>query len=113
MFPSIDEFKNIIRFLANWKATGPEKVFNFFIKKLGSFYEPIMYFIIKKICLEEQCEQNRFFKGTIYLIPNGTPCNGSDFGPITCMSNLCKLTTKCFTKVMQQLVETRDLLAEN
>ncbi|KAF9763183.1 Retrovirus-related Pol polyprotein from type-2 retrotransposable element R2DM, partial [Nosema granulosis] len=41
------------------------------------------------------------------------PTRGSDFRPITCMSNLYKLTTKCITKVMQILVEERGLLAEN
>ena len=72
-----------------------------------------MYEIIKKICLEEHSEESWFYKGTTYLIPKGIPCKGSDFRPITCMSNLYKLTTKCVTKVMQQLVEARDLLAEN
>ncbi|TBU12858.1 reverse transcriptase [Hamiltosporidium tvaerminnensis] len=39
--------------------------------------------------------------------------DGSDYRPITCMSNLYKLTTKCVTKVVQLEVERRGLLAEN
>ena len=54
-----------------------------------------------------------FYKGITYLIPKGTPKQGSDFRPITCMSNLYKLTTKCVTRVMQLVVEQRGLLAEN
>ncbi|TBU12814.1 reverse transcriptase [Hamiltosporidium tvaerminnensis] len=48
-----------------------------------------------------------------YLIPKGIPRRGSDYRPITCMSNLYKLTTKCVTKVVQIEVERRGLLAEN
>ena len=54
-----------------------------------------------------------FYSGTTYLLPKGVPTQGSDFRPITCMSNLYKLTTKCVMKVSQELVENRGLLAEN
>jgi hypothetical protein len=54
-----------------------------------------------------------FYKEITYLIPKGTPKQGSDFRQITCISNLYKLTTKCVTKVMQLVVEQRGLLAEN
>ncbi len=54
-----------------------------------------------------------FYKEITYLIPKGTPKQESDFRPITCMSNLYKPITKCVTKVMQLVVEQRDLLAEN
>ena len=67
----------------------------------------------RKIFLENQAEKSWFYKGITYLIPKGTPTKGSDFRPITCMSNLYKLTTKCVTKVMQAIVENRELLAEN
>ena len=54
-----------------------------------------------------------FYKGITYLIPKGIPKQGSDFRPITCMSNLYKLTTKCVTRVMQLVVEKRGLISEN
>jgi len=69
--------------------------------------------VIKKICLGNQSESSWFYKGITYLIPKGIPKKGSDYRPITCMSNLYKLTTKCVTKVMQAIVENRDLLTEN
>ena len=52
------------------------------------------------------------FKGITYLILKGTPKHGSDFKPITCMSNLYKLTTTCVTKGMQFVVEQRGILSE-
>jgi len=112
VFPTFDEFKEVIQYLPNWKAAGTDGIFNFFIKKFESLHLHL-YEVVKKICLENQSERSWFYKGITYLIPKGTPTKGSDFRPITCMSNLYKLTTKCVTKVMQMVVENRDLLADN
>lgn len=112
VFPTFNEFQDIINHLSNWKAAGPDGVFNFFIKKLESLHLPL-YEIIRRICLNSQSPDEWFYKGITYLIPKGIPKKGSDFRPITCMSNLYKLTTKCVTRVMQTIVENRDLLAEN
>ena len=56
---------------------------------------------------------NWFYTGITYLIPKSEPTKGSDFRPITCMSNLYKLTTKCVIQVLQLIVEKRGLLSEN
>ena len=112
VFPTLEEFKEIIKFLPNWKAAGPDGIFNFFIKKLESLHQPL-YEITRKICLSNESEEDWFYKGITYLIPKGTPTKGSHFRPITCMSNLYKLTTKCVTRVMQNVVENRELVAEN
>lgn len=112
VFPTFEEFQEIVKWLPSWKAAGNDGIFNFFIKKLESLHFPL-FEIIKKICLENQSESEWFYKGITYLIPKGIPEKGSDFRPITCMSNLYKLTTKCVTQVMQAIVENRDLLAEN
>jgi hypothetical protein len=112
VFPTFEEFQEVIKWLPNWKAAGTDGIFNFFIKKFESLHYPL-YTVIKRICLENQSESDWFYKGITYLIPKGIPKKGSDFRPITCMSNLYKLTTKCVTKVMQAIVENRDLLAEN
>ena len=111
-FPSMTEFSEIIKFLPNWKAAGNDGIFNFFIKKCTSIHASI-YEMVKKTCMSEVVEEDWFFKGITYLIPKGMPQQGSDFRPITCMSNLYKLTTKCVTQVMQLVVEQRGLLAEN
>ncbi|TBU09088.1 reverse transcriptase, partial [Hamiltosporidium tvaerminnensis] len=85
-FPSLDELVNIINWLLNWIAAGIDDIYNFFIKKLTTLHK-YLYDIVKVIC--------------------------SDYRPITCMSNLYKLTTKCVTKVVQIEVERRGYLAEN
>ena len=111
-FPSYVEFTDIIKYLPNWKACGIDTIYNFFIKKLTSFHE-ILYEVIRNICLNGISQNSWFYKGITYLIPKGTPTKGSDFRPITCMSNLYKLTTKCVTEVMTLEVESRGLLSEN
>ncbi|TBU10885.1 reverse transcriptase, partial [Hamiltosporidium tvaerminnensis] len=99
-----DEFVNIINWHPNWKATGIDGIYNLFIKKLTTLHK-YLYDIVKVICLEGTPQADWFYCGI--------PQRGSDYRPITCMSNLYKLTTKCVTKVVQLEVERRGLLAEN
>ncbi|EQB60176.1 hypothetical protein NAPIS_ORF02256 [Vairimorpha apis BRL 01] len=112
IFPTYTEFQDIIKYLPNWKAAGCDGIYNFFIKKCVPLH-PFLYSSIKEVCFGGKTPESWFYKGITYLIPKGTPTRGSDFRPITCMSNLYKLTTKCTTKVMQLIVESRGLLAEN
>ncbi|KAL6120545.1 hypothetical protein NUSPORA_02707 [Nucleospora cyclopteri] len=79
---------------------------------MKSLHQP-RYEIIKGIIVEAHEQPSWFYQGLTYLILKGTPSKGSDFRPITCMSNLYKLTTKCVTQVMQLEVEKRGLLVEN
>lgn len=112
IFPSNEEFTEIVNRLPCWKAAGPDIIFNYFIKKMKAIH-PHMYKIIRDICLHSEEQEDWFYKGITYLIPKGVPSSGKDFRPITCMSNLYKLTTKCATEVIQQLVERKKILSEN
>ncbi|TBU10092.1 reverse transcriptase, partial [Hamiltosporidium tvaerminnensis] len=80
--------------------------------KLTNLYK-YLYDIVKVICLEGTPQADWFYCGITYLIPKGTPKTGSDYRPITCMSNLYKITTKCVTKVLQIEVERQGLLSGN
>lgn len=111
-FISEEEFKEIIRFLPNWKAAGIDGIYNFFIKYLPSLHTHL-YRCFRKVCLETERQQEWFYTDITYLIPKDEPREGSDFRPITCMSNLYKLTTKCVTSILRLEVEGRNLLSEN
>ncbi|EQB62067.1 hypothetical protein NAPIS_ORF00357 [Vairimorpha apis BRL 01] len=111
-FPTLDEFMEIIKWLPCWKAAGPDRIFNFFIKKMTTIHNDL-YKVIKTICLDNEQPEEWFFRGITHLIPKGIPQSGKDFRPITCMSNLYKLTTKCVTAVMQIMVEERKLISDN
>ncbi|EQB60316.1 hypothetical protein NAPIS_ORF02093 [Vairimorpha apis BRL 01] len=97
IFPAYAEFQDIIKYLPNWKASGCNGIYNFFIKKYVPLH-PFIYTCIKEVYLDGKTLESWFYKGITYLIPKGTPTRGSDFRPITCMSNLYKLATKCTTK---------------
>ena len=112
VFPSYQEFLDMVKELPSWKAVGCDGIYNFFIKKCSSLHEHI-YNIIKKTCIGEINGEGWFYRGITYSIPKGTSTKGSDYRPIICMSNLYKLTTKCVTKVIQELVEYKSLLSEN
>ncbi|TBU11757.1 reverse transcriptase, partial [Hamiltosporidium tvaerminnensis] len=112
MFPSLEEFVDIINWLPNWKAAGIDGIYNFYIKKLTTLHK-YLYDIVKAICFEGTPQANWFYHGLTYLIPKSVPQKGSDYRPINCMSNLYKLTTKCVTKFVQLEVERRGYLADN
>ena len=111
-FPTLAEFSDMIKWIPNWKAAGCDGIHNFFIKEMTCLHAPI-HKIIKEICLNGQEQDDWFYRGITYLIPKGIPKRGSDFRPITCMSNLYKITTKCVSKIMQLETEMRGLITEN
>lgn len=87
-------------------------VINNFVKKMTTLYSPL-YDSIKDLRINGRAEEKWFYQRITYLNPKGTSKKGSDFQPITCMSNLYKLTTKCVTEVMQLEVERRGILSES
>ncbi len=97
-FPSMLEFNEIIKFLPNWKAAGNDEIFNFYIKICTSLHVSL-YDLVKRTCMQQVEVEVWFYKGITYLIPKGTPVQGSDFRPITCMSNFYKLTINLSRKL--------------
>ncbi|KAL6121139.1 hypothetical protein NUSPORA_01986 [Nucleospora cyclopteri] len=51
MFPIIDKVRDTLRYQQNWKATGFDRVYNFFIKQMKSLHKSF-YKIIKGIFVE-------------------------------------------------------------
>jgi hypothetical protein len=49
-FPTIEEFEGIIKWLSCWKSEGPDRIYNFFRKKIRSLHGHL-YGIIKEIFL--------------------------------------------------------------
>ena len=110
-FPDVNEFREIVRFLPNWRSPGPDGVYNFFVKRLFSVHEAL-YTAIKDICMGAAPIPSELLHGTTHLIPKGEPRDGSEFRPITCLSHIYKLITRCITKVLTLQVEKNHLLTE-
>ncbi|KAI4290877.1 hypothetical protein PAPHI01_0151 [Pancytospora philotis] len=112
VFPTRAEFGELVAWLKPWVGAGVDGVFNYFIQRISSLHDSL-YEVIRGVCLEGTKPQEWFYKGLTYLMPKGEAKRGSDFRPITCMSCLYKLTTKCVTEVVRIEVERRGLIAEN
>ncbi|KAK1936289.1 reverse transcriptase, partial [Babesia divergens] len=66
------------------------------------------------MCLDAGREDDWLYRGVTYLIPkNEQPTSPSQYRPITCMSVLYKLTTRCVTESLKREVDARGLLSEN
>ncbi|WP_438544487.1 hypothetical protein [Clostridium sp.] len=60
-FPTLEEFDDILKWLPCWKDAGPDRIFNFFIKKIRSIHGPL-YNIIKDIYLKNETPEEWFYK---------------------------------------------------
>ena len=65
IFPSYEEFQQIIKFLPNWKAAGVDGIYNFFIKKCEPAHKHL-YDVVRGICIENKDEDGWFYKGMTY-----------------------------------------------
>ncbi|GIX62592.1 reverse transcriptase [Babesia caballi] len=112
-FPDRGEFETIIKHTDNWKSPGADGIFNYYIKWLTELHD-ILHRQTMKVALGEAPLEEWMCRGITYLFPkNDTPTNASQYRPITCMSNLYKITTKCVTEALQREIKIRGLLTEN
>ncbi|TBU13754.1 hypothetical protein CWI38_0345p0030 [Hamiltosporidium tvaerminnensis] len=102
-FPSLEEFIDIINWLPNLNVAVFNSIDNFYFEKLTTLHR-YLYDIVKVI-------SDWYYCGLIYLIPKGTPKTGANYKPITCMSNLYKLTTKSVARIVQIEMERRELIS--
>ncbi|GIX64791.1 reverse transcriptase [Babesia caballi] len=112
-FPDRGEFETIIKHTDSWKSPGADGIFNYYIKWLTELHD-ILHRQTMKVALGEAPLEEWMCRGITYLFPkNDTPTSASQYRPITCMSNLYKITTKCVTEALQREIKIRGLLTEN
>ncbi len=109
---SEDDFEHLIGTLPNWKASGPDKIYNFYIKRFTALHKILRLEIIK-IINNEYTPTGDFYKGLTFLIPKDVVKEAKHFRPITCLSNLFKLTTKLINQSLQVKIERGDMLSHN
>lgn len=90
-FPAFEEFSDIIKSLSSWKAAGCDGIYNYFIKKMTNLHWAL-FNEIREACMSSKQQNKWFYKGINNLVPKGCPTKGSEFRPITCMSNLYYLS---------------------
>ena len=112
-FPTIENMVEIIKNLDNWKACGPDNIYNITIKQTTAVHK-LLHQYFTEISKNPTSVDDSFFKGITYLLPKiESPKSGKDFRPITCLSNVYKLYTKILTNVLVAEVESNNLLESN
>ncbi|KAL1446981.1 hypothetical protein WDU94_000610 [Cyamophila willieti] len=97
----------------NWKAPGPDRIQNFWYKRLSCSHQ-------KMAELFSQCLQHpelfpaHLAQGITYLLPKtksfqGDPSKGR---PITCLNTIYKLMTSCISNAIYDHLTTHNIMAE-
>lgn len=77
----------------NWKAPGPDRIQNFWIKKLHACHEPLARAYSRAIENPDTVPEY-LTEGITYLLhKKDDPVNPKNYRPITCLSNVYKLLT--------------------
>lgn len=104
--------KKILRKASNWKAPGPDKVHNYWLKYFPAAHENIRQSFIA--CLENNESFPRFLiKGrTTLIFKKGDKSDPKNYRPITCLSSLYKLFTSIISDETYLHCERNNLLSE-
>ena len=101
-----EEFEEILRCTAPWKACGVDSVYSFPIKKCPPIKKAV-YQLIKKMVewkLEERWdeENNWLLEGrTVLVFKGGDRKNPANYRPITCLPTITKMVTLAIHKRMR------------
>ncbi|KAG0416768.1 LINE-1 retrotransposable element ORF2 protein, partial [Dictyocoela roeselum] len=98
--------------LPNWKATGVDRIYNFFIKSIKSIRKPLIK-EIQRLCKTPNQIPDMFFHTLTYMIPKNNNPTDSEFRPISCMSNIYKLITKVLTINLYNILEVNGTISFN
>ena len=102
-----------IKGLSNWKAPGPDHVYNYFIKKLYALHRKLADIIIEAITNPELID-DEMYTGNTYLQPKVEVAReGKELRPITCLPNLYKLTSKVVTTLLTNFCDANSIISAN
>ncbi|OTF70839.1 Reverse transcriptase-like protein, partial [Euroglyphus maynei] len=112
-----DKIKEItaqqIKFLSNWKATGPDCVYNFFIKKIHVLHPRICELVANSIMNPENLDDD-LYVGNTYLIPKiENAKDPTQFRPITCLPNIYKLTSRVTNHILYDILDINESISKS
>lgn len=97
----------------NWKTPGPDKIQNFWYKKLTSTHKQIAN-LLNDLLKHPEKTPAFMTTGTTYLIPKTHPSqnNPSKYRPITCLPTIYKIMTGIIAEKIYEHLEDNNLIAE-
>lgn len=107
-----EELDAVLKRAHNWKAPGPDKVQNFWIKKVTAIHGPLLRELNR--CLQDPALMtDTLTRGVTYLLPKkGDSKDPSKYRPITCLPTTYKIFTACIAAKIQKHCENNCILAE-
>ena len=114
-FETVDEnlLKYVINRTHNWKATGTDRIHNYWYKKLTSIHKPLLIHINSFIKSPNTLPQF-LTQGITYMLAKDKAdiCNPAKYRPITCLQTLYKIITACITELIYKHIDSNSILAE-
>lgn len=110
---TIDTLTSVIAKTHNWKATGSDKIHNYWFKKLTNTH-PLLLKHINEFIRNPDHMPLYITQGTTYMLPKDLTDtkNPAKYRPITCLQNIYKIITSCISQLIYKHVNTNQLLAE-
>lgn len=108
-----EDVKRTLKKLLNWRAPGPDKIQNYWLKAFPATHEHLAK-CLTTIIEEPQTMPIFMTTGITYLIHKTqapTP-NASNYRPITCLPTIYKLLTSIIAEKIYKHLETNNLLSE-
>ncbi|KAL0274582.1 UNVERIFIED_CONTAM: hypothetical protein PYX00_002681 [Menopon gallinae] len=101
-----------IRKTHNWKAPGPDRIRNFWLKKF-SVAHPFLARHFTKFIRDPVTTPEFLTEGVTFMLPKDSgACDPSKFRPITCLCTLYKALTSCLTAKIYEHCDSNNLVAE-
>ena len=110
---TVEEITTAIKQTSNWKSPGPDKVHNFWIKKLTVLH-PMLTSAYNKLIRNTTLLPDWFLTGVTFMIPKGSDTKEpGNYRPITCLPTLFKILTSVITnRVYEYLLRNKILPPE-
>ncbi|KAL0809154.1 hypothetical protein ABMA28_011389 [Loxostege sticticalis] len=107
-----EDIYTVTQKMKNWKATGIDRIHNFWFKKFTSLHK-ILATIITDLIKGNTTLPKFITTGITYMLPkSANTSDPSQYRPITCLPTIYKLITSCITNKLLQHIDTYNIIAE-
>ncbi|CAK1589159.1 unnamed protein product [Parnassius mnemosyne] len=110
---NMDLLTSVINKTHSWKATGTDKIHNYWYKKFTCLH-PLLLSNINTFIKTPELLPSYITLGTTYMLPKdrSDSKNPAKYRPITCLQNIYKIITSCLSQLIYKHAISQNILAE-
>lgn len=109
---TLNDVKEAVKKLNNWKSPGPDKIQNYWWKYLDSLH-PLIAVLVDKTIRNPQLLPEYLTQGITYLKPKSeNTADPKNYRPITCLNTLYKLITSIITSLIDVFLTKNNIITE-